>query len=154
MSNDHPGRIATIVAVPVAILTGVGAYLFLKPAPPAPAQTPVTLSASVKTQCPALEGKLPAQIGPEPGPPIMVTCGGPMPTFPPTDFVYGIEGVCWHPDSTGKVWTTVDRGTPVSVTLPQELAGSGSARWVTPLSKPIGLTLPLHSTVPFGCKTT
>jgi hypothetical protein len=116
--------------------------------------------------CRALIAALPEQIrdlprrpvsaGPEQNaaygdPAIVVTCGGAAPSFPPTDFVYPISGVCWHPDAGGNAWTTVDREVPVTVSLPPPLAGNGSGQWAAAFSPVVSTSVPASTARPTGC---
>ena len=171
-------RIATLVAVPVAILVALVSLLLYggfgrhEPAPPAAAATgPVTmdapaLAAEAVPVCQEVVAHLPETIagkarrpvtaGPEQNaaygdPPITLACGTPMPTFPPTDDVFMLSGVCWHavPGNDMTTWTTVDRVVPVTVTVPGP--SSGSAQSVVPFSPAVGANDPRPPTVPSGC---
>lgn len=118
------------------------------------------------TICRALLSRLPAQLRDLPqrpvtagheqnaaygDPAITVTCGIPLPSFPPTDIVYPLDRVCWHagqrPDAT--VWTTVDREVPVQVTVPKTYDEPG--QWVIPFSAPVIAGVPSAKTIPTGC---
>jgi len=85
-------------------------------------------------------------------PPITVACGVPAPTFPPTDLVYPLDGVCWHaaerPDAT--VWTTVDREVAVRVSVPRHYEEPGQR--VIGLADPLIETVPATETAPTGCR--
>jgi uncharacterized protein DUF3515 len=173
MSNDarrSASRVATLVAVPVALLAGFVTFQVLKPAAPKPQETgPVTMSAQVldgrQTEvCRALLAKMPGNVrdrqrrqvtaGSEQNaafgdPAITVACGGQAPALAQTDFVYNLSGVCWLPDAAGIRWTTVDREVPVVVVVPKGY--DSPAQWVTAFSGAISAAvLPDH--VPSGCK--
>ncbi len=171
-------RIATLVAVPVAIAVALVSLLLYggfgrnQPPPPAPAATgPVTMDAPLLAPeavpvCQQVVAHLPETIGgyarrpvtagPEQNaaygdPPITLSCGTAMPSFPPTDSVFNLSGVCWHavPGDNTTAWTTVDRVVAVTVTVPGE--SSGSAQSVVPFSPAVGGSDPRRETVPSGC---
>lgn len=135
------------------------------------ATSPVTVAAPSlgerqATVCRALISQLPEQVrdlGRRPitagheqnaaygDPAITVACGVPAPTFPPTDDVFVLDGVCWHqvtgPD--GAAWTTVDREVPVTVTVPN--AYQQAAQWTINFSATVIATVPSAKQTPFGC---
>ncbi|GIH04482.1 hypothetical protein Rhe02_25490 [Rhizocola hellebori] len=84
-------------------------------------------------------------------PAVTLTCGGPAPTFAPTDFVYPLSGVCWHPNEAGSVWTTVDREVTIALALPGALSGEGSGQWAAALSGPVTAAVPSAQVKPSGC---
>ncbi|WP_144120507.1 DUF3515 domain-containing protein [Catellatospora sichuanensis] len=189
MSNDQTARsgrrspktIATVVALPIALLTGFGFFQAMRPpAEPAPTpsttpgpqvmpSTPVTmdapaLNARQTTVCRALLSQLPAQVRDLPrrevtagheqnaaygDPALTVACGGPSPSFAPTDDVYTLDGVCWHKGDGA--WTTVDREVPVRVTVPAPYDPAG--QWVINFSKTLIATVPHAERIPQGCGT-
>ncbi|MBV1848680.1 DUF3515 domain-containing protein [Catellatospora tritici] len=132
--------------------------------PTAPVKMAVSaLGERQATVCRALLSQLPEQVRDLPrrevsggfeqnaawgDPALTLTCGGTTPTFPPTDDVYLLDGVCWH-ESAG-TWTTVDREVPVSVTVPAGLDGPGE--WVSEFSKTFIETVPSAETMPTGCR--
>ncbi|HEX6683554.1 MAG TPA: DUF3515 domain-containing protein [Candidatus Limnocylindrales bacterium] len=160
-------RVATLVAVPLAVLAGLVAFQVLKP--DFQDTGPVTMLAIQLDErqtvvCRALLAHLPGQVrdrqrrpvtaGPEQNaafgdPAITVACGGKKPAFAPTDVVYPLSGVCWIPDASGTTWTTVDREVPVVVTVPQEYDSPG--QWVAAFSAPVFKAI-LSADVPSGCK--
>ncbi|MDG4767243.1 DUF3515 family protein [Solwaraspora sp. WMMD406] len=101
-------------------------------------------------------------------PPITVACGVPAATFPPTDLVYPLDGVCWHAaeqpageqpageqpageQPAATVWTTVDREVPVRVTVPGSYDEPG--QWVIALSDTLIETVPSdREAAPRGCR--
>ena len=187
MSNDQTarsaGRIATFIALPVALVAGFIAFQVLKPSPTPPPVTSSSPSPQVMSTgpvsapapklderqaaaCRALVAALPAQIRDLPrrpvsagaeqnaaygDPAVVITCGGTPASFPPTDFVYPISGVCWHPDAGGTTWTTVDREVPIGVSLPAPLAGNGSGQWAAAFSSVVAANVPAAATKPAGC---
>lgn len=186
MNNDQTPRsaersarwLATLIAVPVALLAFFVAYQALKPSAPAPAPSstpraiptgpaavaPIALDERQAAVCKALVAAMPAQVRDLPRRAVtgatdqaaaygdlLVRCGGPQPSFAPTDFVYPLSGVCWHPDAAGNFWTTVDREVPVTVALPKELAGSGSAQWAAAFSAAVVGNVPALAVRPSGC---
>ena len=171
-------RTATLVAVPLAIAVAVislltfGGFGTDPPVPPGPAATgPVTMTApalppEVVPVCRQIVADLPETVagharrpvtaGPEQNaafgdPPITLACGAPAPTFPATDDVYTLSGVCWHavPGGDTTAWTTVDRAVPVTVTVPGPSDGSGQS--VLPFSEAVGPNDPRLETFPSGC---
>ncbi|GHJ49850.1 hypothetical protein Cs7R123_71920 [Catellatospora sp. TT07R-123] len=139
---------------------GTSASPQVMPTAPVVMATPV-LGDRQATVCRALLSQLPEQVGGLPrrqvsggfeqnaawgDPALMLTCGGTTPTFPPTDDVYKLDGVCWH-ESAGTL-TTVDREVPVSVTVP---AGR-PAELIIEFSKTLIETVPSAATMPTGCR--
>jgi Protein of unknown function (DUF3515) len=185
VNDDQPtrsaGRIATLVAVPVALLAGFIAFQALKPEPPAAKPsptasaremptTPVTVAAAPLNErqagiCRAVVDRLPAQVrgmarrpvigaagqAAAYGDGLVLTCGGPQPSFAPSDLVYAISGVCWVPDGEGSRWTTVDRDVPIELRLPASAAGAGSGQWAAAFSEAIAATVPQLASRPSGC---
>lgn len=182
MNNDRSaasaGRLATLIALPVAVVAGFVAFQLLKPAPTQPAPTPsarviptgpVTIAAATlpKTQaaaCKALIGGLPAQVRNMPRRQIvgaadqaaaygevLLTCGGAQPSFAPSDLVYPISGVCWAPNEQGTRWSTVDREIPVIIDLGPGEAGEGSGQWAAAFSAAVGAGIPASAVKPSGC---
>lgn len=82
-------------------------------------------------------------------PAITLACGGALPSFPAADWVFSLDGVCWHPDSTKTQWTTVDREVPVTVNVPQEYDQPG--QWVIAFSSSIVASVP-SGDMPSGCE--
>lgn len=74
-------------------------------------------------------------------PPITVECGVPSADYAPTDRVYPLEGVCYHPtEEEGRsVWVTLDREVPIRVTVPEAYDGPG--QWVAGLSDTVVSTI-------------
>ncbi|WP_405426515.1 DUF3515 family protein [Micromonospora sp. NBC_00617] len=124
------------------------------------------LAARPATVCRALVSQLPESIrdlaqrpvtaGPEQNaaygdPALTVACGGTEPTFPPTDEVWRVNSVCWHPTEQGDatVLTTVDRETPVTVRIPRSY--EQALQWAAPISSTIVATVPSGGDVPSGC---
>lgn len=186
-TTRQAARWATAVAVPLTLVVGGVLFAVLRtgPAAPAPAgppraqvTTPVDataapLSGPAADVCPALLRNLPATVRDLPrrevtagrdqnaaygDPPLLLACGVPAPSFPPTDTLFQMSGaapgdplVCWHASetSTGSVWTTVDRTVPVRVTVP---AGyEQPAQWANEFSSAVAEVAPLTTTVPDGC---
>ncbi|MCP2324983.1 hypothetical protein HDA40_003490 [Hamadaea flava] len=173
-----PRLLAALVAVPAALLTGAVVFAMGMPGntseqPNATATGPVTvadrqLGERATVVCRALVAKLPDRVrtaarrpvtaGSEQNaaygdPALVVSCGVPAPSFPSTDDVWLLNGVCWHAteNSGSTVWQTVDREIPVQVSVPG--AKDGSSQWVIGLTTAIGSTVPSASTTPSGCTT-
>jgi hypothetical protein len=174
-----PARLATLIAVPVALLVGLASFWLLggfrddKPPPPRPQSTaPVQMPARALAPpqaavCHELVNRLPGALrdrprrpvtaGPDQNaaygdPPITLECGVPPISLPPTAEVWLLSGVCWYsqPGDGGTRWTTVDRDTPVRVSVPGSYETPG--QWVIEFSPPIAATIPRSSTVPAGCQ--
>jgi hypothetical protein len=170
--------LATLVAVPLALVAGIVAFLLLGNAfgtEPSPVSTdPVSLPARDLTEreqtvCRALLSQLPMAVrdlsqrevtaGAEQNaaygdPPITVECGVPPPDYELTDTVWPLDGVCYHateqPDAT--VWATLDREVPVRVTVPDAYEGPG--QWAAEFSGPIAATILSadEADIPSGCR--
>jgi len=171
-------RVATFVALPVAVVVGLVTFWWLRdhgtaaPARPRPqATTPVTvaaapLDAKATAACRDLVAKLPPDAvrdrprrpvttGPWQNaaygdPAITLACGAAPVTLPVGAEVFVLSGVCWYPasDGTATVWTTVDRDTPVRVSVPKSYDAPG--QWVIEFSAPINATLPRSAAAPSG----
>jgi hypothetical protein len=167
--SASPGRLATLVALPVALVVGVVAFWLLggfpsahRPAGPQ-ASGPVTvanpsLDPHAAEVCRALVAKLPDSLsdrarrpvstGTEQSaaygdPAIVLTCGGAQPKVADDAQLLGLSGVCWVQDQ--RTWTTVYREVPVRVTVPAAYAQPG--QWVVDFSAPIVDTVPLTAGV-------
>ena len=170
VSNDarrSASRVATLVAVPVALLAGFVAFQALKPRPQETG--PVTMQAKVldgrqADVCRALVARMPEQVrdrqrrqvtsGHEQNaafgdPAITLECGGETPQIAQTEIVYPLSGVCWVADPEGTRWTTVDREVPVVIKVPKGYDSPG--QWITAFSGAISATVPTAH-VPSGCK--
>jgi hypothetical protein len=136
------------------------------PTSTAPVSVPAAaLAPEAATVCRALLAKLPEAVSglrqrPVAGgaeqnaaygePPLLLRCGV-SPVTPPadsTEYVYALSRVCWMPDRTGRVWTTLDRKVPVSVTVPEPLSEPG--QWVAAFSRYVAAT-PEGGRPPWGC---
>ncbi|WP_169734210.1 DUF3515 family protein [Hamadaea tsunoensis] len=175
----NPRVLATVIALPVAVLTGVVVFNLGTPgssAPPATpnaqATTPVTVDAPPLDDrsavvCRALIAKLPDRVrdavrrpvtaGTEQNaaygePAKIVQCGHPAASFDSTDDVYLLDGVCWHAvqQTGGTEWTTVDRQVPVKVSIPGD--PNGAAQWVIGFSATVAASVP-SAKAPAGCTT-
>lgn len=119
------------------------------------------------TACRGLLAKLPTQVrdlaqrpvaaGPEQNaaygdPALTVACGVPAASFPPTDDVWVVNGVCWHaaerPDAV--LLTTVDRAVPVRVTVPRGY--EQPLQWVAPIAESVVSAMPSAASMPSGCR--
>nr|WP_236646692.1 DUF3515 family protein [Micromonospora acroterricola] len=174
--------LATLIALPITLLVAVLAFGRLSPDEPAAAPSPTTarvqstapvemaapaLADRPATVCRALLSQLPPTIrdltqrpvtaGPEQNaaygdPALTVACGGAEPTFPATDEVWTVNGVCWHSAEQGDatVLTTVDRETPVTARIPRSY--EQPLQWVAPVSNAIVASVPSGGDVPAGCR--
>ncbi|HEY8452032.1 MAG: DUF3515 domain-containing protein [Micromonosporaceae bacterium] len=161
--------IAAVVAVPVAVLVGIGAFALLSRTveDTGPVDMPAReLTARQELVCRALVSQLPDTVrdlaprpvtaGPEQNaaygdPPITLACGVPPAEVAPTDHVWGLDGVCWvaAEQDDGTVWVTVDREVPVRVTVPSAYGGPG--QWVAEFSRALAETVPPAPDPPTGC---
>ncbi|WP_432836064.1 DUF3515 domain-containing protein [Dactylosporangium sp. CA-092794] len=168
-----PARIATLSALPLALVAGLLAFWGLGGFPDRP-QDPKTLAAvpaeapqlapSTATVCRALIAQLPDPLGglarrqvtsgPEQNaaygePPIVLGCGVPQPDIPPDAQLLGLSNVCWYPDerSAETVWQTVDREVALRVVVPKGADGS----WLVNLSAPIVAAVPATTPGPMHC---
>jgi Protein of unknown function (DUF3515) len=172
-------RVAALAALPVAVLVGIVTFWWLgnlgadgAPEPGRPRSTaPVTMPAAAladpaATTCRDLVGKLPAALRTEPrrpvtagadqnaaygDPAITLACGAPAPSIPAGAEVFVLSGVCWlsTPTGDGTAWITVDRATPVRVTVPKSYDAPG--QWVIEFSAPITAAVPAAARFPSGC---
>jgi hypothetical protein len=170
----NPRILATVIAVPVALLAGVVVYNLGMPAsssPNATATGPVTLTADPLGErpaavCKSFVAKLPSVVrtkqrrpvtaGPDQNaaygdPALTVQCGVPAAQYPPTDDLYRLDDVCWHyrADGDTTVWTTVDREVPVRVTVPG--SPTASSQWAIVFARPVAQTEPSLKEIPSGC---
>lgn len=171
-------RVATFVALPIAVIVGVVSFWLLggfgggEPAKPRPQSTaPVPMAAPPldevrATACRNLLTHLPDALRDRPrrpvtagaeqnaaygDPAITMACGVPPVMLPTGADVYLLSGVCWYsqPEGAGTAWTTVDRAVPVRVTVPGSYHAPG--QWVIEFSGPVAAALPPAATVPAGC---
>jgi Protein of unknown function (DUF3515) len=175
-------RIAALVAVPVALLVGVGSFAVLRaastpeageaPSPTPVATGPVEMAAPPLTDreeivCRALLSQLPAALGglaqrpvtagPEQNtaygePPVTVACGGPAPAFEPTDQLHPWQGVCWHPAEGPAGSVWTVLGREVPVRVSVPTAYDGPFQLVLEFSRPVAETVRSAGTVPAGCR--
>ncbi|QLQ39750.1 DUF3515 family protein [Micromonospora robiginosa] len=126
---------------------------------PALAERPAVLCRALVSQLPDSVRDLrqrPVTAGPEQNaaygdPALTVACGGSAPLVPPTDEVFRVNGVCWHPvqEADATVLTTVDREVPVRVRAPT--AYQPALQWVVQISDAVVSALPSAKTAPSGC---
>src|SRR6266487_343913 len=138
-------RTATLVALPIAVLVGIATFWWLgglgadrAPKPERPRSTaPVTVPAAA----------LPDQEAAYGDPAITLACGAPAPSIPAGAEVFVLSGVCWlsTPTGDGTAWTTVDRATPVRVTVPKSYDSPG--QWVIEFSGPITAAVPTATSI-------
>jgi hypothetical protein len=174
-------RLAAFIAVPMALVAGLGAYWALgrsgsgTPGPTLPsvqASGPVAMAApplsdDAAVACRALLSKLPDALrdrprrpvtaGPEQNaaygdPAVTLTCGaGPRPSIPPTDDVLVMDTVCWY-EADDKTGTTwYAVDRQVPVTVHFPAAYQPAAQWAIEFSDPIVQSLNPITDVPSGC---
>jgi hypothetical protein len=85
-------------------------------------------------------------------PAITLACGGPTPSYAPTDTVYPLNGACWLAvkQPGGTAWTTLDREVPVTVTVPGGYDPPGQR--VIDFSGPVVSAVPAAAKIPYGCR--
>ncbi|MDQ1644627.1 MAG: hypothetical protein QOJ50_811 [Cryptosporangiaceae bacterium] len=163
---------ATVLALPVALLAGVGAFAYLggfshaRTSPRGPATGPVPVTAppslaSTAAPCAALLNRLPRTLDGSVArpvtdapdrvvawgdPAIVLRCGVARPkeaTAIAQEFV--INGVAWvYSDDHGTgVWTVTKRTVYVEVRTPAKYHGSATQVILNPLADPIAAALPL-----------
>ncbi|MET7419679.1 DUF3515 family protein [Dactylosporangium sp. NPDC005555] len=172
-----PYAIATAVAVPAAIATGVTMWLVSRPQPagdsgPVPAAPlPVSFAPPAPgraASCQALVGRLPANLleaarrpvaGPGDrfaaafgAPPIVVRCDAARQAVARTDLVYLVSGTCWatRPAGDSTSWTTVDRDIAVGVSVPNHYSSQG--QYIEALAGAVRDTLARSEALPSGCR--
>jgi hypothetical protein len=128
-------------------------------AAPALAERPATVCRALLSQLPATVRELaqrPVQAGPEQNaaygdPALTVACGVTAVSYPKTDDVWVVNGVCWHPADgpAATVLTTVDREVPVQVTVPHDYPQA--LQWAAPVAESVVASVPSTQTVPAGC---
>jgi hypothetical protein len=122
-------RLATLVALPIAVVAGLLAFLALRPSTPPKGNEPASaqpttavsmaapkLSEADAVICRAFAAGLPSKLrdlaqrpvtaGSEQNaaygePPITVACGAPLPKVNATDLVLPMNNVCWYPSTSG-----------------------------------------------------
>jgi hypothetical protein len=171
-----PGRVATLVALPAAVLTGVLVFWLLGGFPstaspeksPAPQATGAvifsapTLDEHAATVCRALVSKLPASVrdrarrpvsaGAEQGaaygdPPIVLSCGGAQPRVPQDAQLFGLSGVCWFAEEHTGGQTWSTVYREVPVNVSVPKAYDQPGQWVVDFSAPIVDAVPLAAGV-------
>ncbi|WP_205325195.1 DUF3515 family protein [Glycomyces sp. YM15] len=173
-----PAIVATAVAVPVAVVSGV--LVFNAIAPEAEEHARQDLSAvSVEVPvlsdedaviCLALTATAPETAGglrarPVSGgegdasaaeavlaygdPAVVASCGVEPVAVEDTALVYKLNGVCWYSDEAGVEWTTLDRQVPVGVNVPD--ADEQPVDVLNDLSTVIAAKVPAAAEAPTGC---
>ncbi|MET7392469.1 DUF3515 family protein [Dactylosporangium sp. NPDC005572] len=159
-----PSRIATLAALPLALLAGLGVFWALGGFPSAPSTSAVPATAGHLDQdtaavCRALVARLPESLGgldrrPVTAggeqnaafgdPAIVLSCGVAGGPIPQNAQLLALSNVCWYPEErpAETVWQSVDRKVPLRVVVPKDAEGS----WVVNLSSPIVATVPETAT--------
>ncbi|SDD33990.1 DUF3515 family protein [Glycomyces harbinensis] len=172
-----PAIVATLVAVPVAVVAGIVVFNAIAPEAdesvlvqedlaPVSVEAP-ELSEDAAVVCLALTATAPQEAGglearPVEGgeraaesvmaygdPAVVATCGAAPVEVEDTAAVYKLNGVCWFSDEEGAVWTTLDRQVPVSVSVPAEHEQPVDV--LNDLSNVIAEKVPAAETAPTGC---
>ncbi|MEU7849156.1 DUF3515 family protein [Micromonospora parva] len=156
LSPDTPAAAPT----PSATTARVQSTAPVEMAAPALAARPATVCRALLSQLPASIRDLtqrPVTAGPEQNaaygdPALTVACGGTEPTFPSTDEVWTVNGVCWHlaEQADDAVLSTVDRETLITVRVPG--AYEQPLQWLPAISSTIVASVPSGGAIPSGCQ--
>lgn len=172
-----PAVVATVVAVPVAVLAGILVFNAIAPAAEEPdlvqgdlspvTVAPAELSDEDAVVCLALTATAPRTAGglearPVEGgegaaesvlaygdPPVVATCGAAPVAVEDTEAVFKLNGVCWFSDAEGRDWVTLDRQVPVGVSVPVEVEQPVDV--LNELSTVIAEKVPVSPDAPTGC---
>lgn len=172
-----PAIVATVVAVPVAVVAGIVVFNAIAPAAEdsdlvqgdlSPVSVTVPdLGEEDAVVCLALTATAPEEAGdlvarPVEGgagaaeavlaygdPAVVATCGADPVEVEDTAAVYKLNGVCWFTDEDGAVWTTLDRQVPVGVSVPADYEQPVDV--LNDLSKVIAEKVPAAEDAPTGC---
>ncbi|MBO3732499.1 DUF3515 family protein [Glycomyces niveus] len=169
-----PAVVATVVAVPVAVVAGVLVFNAIAPEaePEHEDLSPVSVEAPSLSEedaviCLALTATVPEKAGglqarPVEGgagaaesvmaygdPAAVATCGVEPVAVEDTALVYKLNGVCWYSDEAGLEWTTLDRQVPVGVSVPE--ANEQPVDVLNDLSTVIAAKIPASAEAPTGC---
>lgn len=169
-----PAVVATVVAVPVAVVAGVLVFNTIAPEaePEREDLSPVAVEAPALSEedaviCLALTATAPEAAGglrarPVEGgagaaesvmaygdPAVVATCGVGAVAVEDTALVYKLNGVCWYSDEAGREWTTLDRQVPVGVSVPE--ANEQPVDVLNDLSTVIASKVPAAAEAPTGC---
>jgi hypothetical protein len=168
-TTRRAARTATLIALPAALLAGLGGYWAMGGFRASPAKPPtVAVSGPVDVAAPALAGrtadvcrallaKLPDKLAELPrrpvrtgseqnaaygDPPVTIACGTAGPSVPPDGQLFVLSTVCWYAEqrADAAVWTLQNREVPMTVTVPGHY--SGPSRFVIALSAPITSAVP------------
>jgi hypothetical protein len=169
-----PAIVATVVAVPVAVVAGVLVFNAIAPEaePVHEDLSPVSVAAPALSEedaviCLALTATAPETAGglqarPVEGgagaaesvlaygdPAAVATCGVEPVAVEDTALVYKLNGVCWYSDEAGLEWTTLDRQVPVGVRVPE--SNDQPVDVLNDLSTVIAEKVPAAADAPTGC---
>lgn len=173
-----PAIIATVVALPVAVVAGVFAFQFMtataEESEPEADLTPVSVEVpalegedaviclALTATAPDTAGELPAR--PVEGgerasefvlaygdPAVVATCGAAAVEIEDTAPVFKLNGVCWFSEENGdgSSWVTLDRQVPVAVEFPAEFEQPSDV--LNDLSTVIAEKVKAAETAPTGC---
>ncbi|GAB3222220.1 hypothetical protein GCM10027447_08900 [Glycomyces halotolerans] len=144
-----PAVVATLVAVPAAVVAGVVVFNLVAPAAEEPRfdgdRSAVTVEAPELSDdeavvCLAVTASAPEEVGGLPArpveggpraaesvlaygdPAVVATCGAERVEIEDTAPIFLLNGVCWftEEDGDGREWVTMDRTVPVGVSFPEE----------------------------------
>jgi hypothetical protein len=179
--SRRAARIATLIAIPAALLAGVLALWLAggfggpgNPPKPKPRPTPTApvsmaardLSTHAAEVCRALLSDLPDSVRDLPRrpvtagaeqnaaygePPVRLTCGVPEPKFAATATVYPLSGVCWLPRKADDGTVWTTVDREVPVAVTVPGPRAESGQWAAAFSRYVKKT-PVAKDVPSGCR--
>jgi hypothetical protein len=175
-------RLATLVALPVAVAVGLASAWMLggleraRDEPTAPTTPPVTapvpvpvrtLPPDIAAVCRRVVAGLPAAIPAGPrrpvtgddaysaaygDPPVRLGCGTAMPSPPPTAVLAGLNGVCWYAVPGDSATVWTTVDRQVTVSVSVPGPADGSAQSVIPFADAIARADPPRPDPPSGCR--
>ena len=167
-------RVATLVALPLAVVAGVAVYTMLNGPGSAPAPAPTRQQATTAVEmpapplgeapaalCRALLNRLPPRLGdldrrpvtagPDQNaaygePPATLACGVAPPSVPADAQLWEINGVCWWATqgSAGSTWYLLHRDVTILMTVP--VAHAGPSRFAVDVAPAIDAVLARRAT--------
>jgi Protein of unknown function (DUF3515) len=180
-SNRSAARLATLAALPLAVLAGLLVYWLLggfgpsggdgQGRPHGQATAPVSVPAPAlgepaATVCRTLVERLPDTVNGSPrrpvtsgdgqnaaygDPPVVLSCGTTPPAIPPDAQLIGLSGVCWWPEDRSGSAVWTTVGRQVPVQVTVPKTDEGSSQWVIDFVPAISSAVPLAASAPASC---
>ncbi|NUS74127.1 MAG: DUF3515 domain-containing protein [Corynebacteriales bacterium] len=156
-----PATLATLVAVPLALIAGIVVYLNLREESSAEKPTTESTAAisvpspAANSACAPIVDALPAtlheknrrlvrprqaQVVAWGDPAIVLRCGVDKPSaWTPTAQIIGVNGIEWVTETTedGTIWTTVSLPVFVEITVPTAYTETAASHILNPLAQPL-----------------